>query len=277
MFTISRDLWDRICEKDIPVRVHSRFRHAVNLQSGDGLVTLLAGGRCLQPASVLLDPLPELEALALPEGELRLTPAGLYQGERPCVPFLPPRVRDLALHNANGVAVRYAAVIRDFLAAQETGGLRGLIEGRCGDVYCSFLRPRIEDFRAAVLHGGPADAAGAAARLAGCGPGLTPSSDDLLCGYISVFPQTARNRQVCAAVTDAALKKTNDISAALLRNAKAGLFSADILDLFSAFRDGGPDRIQDALGRVARFGSSSGCDFLTGMYYGILDSNKKEG
>lgn len=70
----------------------------------------------------------------------------------------------------------------------------------------------------------------AAWQMAGCGTGLTPSSDDLLCGYLAgiwpVWPRSLVRR-----VADKAASRTNDISGALLRQAGAGRFSWDILQV----------------------------------------------
>lgn len=277
MFIISEDLWTRLQGKDITVRLHSCFHSALNLSGEHGLVTMLSGERCLQPSSILFDVPLDFTSLCIPDGGLCLRVEGLFQEDRTFFRFPTLHVRELTLQNTEAIAESNASAIRGFLLGQEEKGIHGLIELRCDNVFASFLAPRIEAFRTAVRSGELTDISEAVTRLAGCGPGLTPSSDDFLCGYISVFPQTAQNRLMCSAIVDAAVKKTNDISAALLLYAKAGLFSADILDLFSAFRTGTPDLIQEAMRRVARFGSSSGCDFLTGMYYGILDSNKKEG
>ena len=55
------------------------------------------------------------------------------------------------------------------------------------------------------------------------------------------------------------------------------MFSEDILQLLKGFESCDPALIRTALKRVSSFGSSSGCDFLTGMYYGVIDSNKMGG
>lgn len=78
-------------------------------------------------------------------------------------------------------------------------------------------------------------------------------------------------------ITNAAALKTNDISGSLLKHAGENMFSEDILQLLKGFESCDPALIRTALKRVSSFGSSSGCDFLTGMYYGVIDSNKMGG
>lgn len=74
-------------------------------------------------------------------------------------------------------------------------------------------------------------------------------------------------------VASAAAAGTNDISAALLQRAGEGLFSEDVLALIGCLRRGndGPE-LAGSLLRVASFGSSSGYDFLTGVYFGVPDA-----
>lgn len=277
LLTISEDLWTRLQADSIPVRIHSCFHHAMNLQSEQGLITLLAGGRCLQPSSILFGQPLDFLQMQFPREKLVMTKEGLFQGNQPHIRFMTPRIKKLELHNSRGLSYSNASAVRKFLQTQGENGIHGLIEGQSDNVYAEFLKPRIEEFRSAVVSGDIPLIIAAVKRLAGCGPGLTPSSDDFLCGYISVFPQTSHNRHISKVIMETAAQKTNDISAALMRNASMELFSSDILDLFSAFWTDEPGAIQDALCRVSEFGSSSGCDYLTGMYYGILDCNKKEG
>ena len=114
-------------------------------------------------------------------------------------------------------------------------------------------------------------------RLAGGGPGLTPSSDDFLCGYIVAWPENYPWEGFAETVTGAAASRTNDVSGSLLKHAGEGMFSEDVLGLLEGFANCDAEQIRTALKRVACFGSSSGCDFLTGMYYGIIDSNEMGG
>ena len=64
----------------------------------------------------------------------------------------------------------------------------------------------------------------------------------------------------------------------LLRWAGKGHFSEDILALKRCLCCGGGEAERlTAMERVASFGSSSGCDFLTGFYFGLLDTNSTGG
>jgi len=260
------------------VSLHSRFQSALNLMSGGRMITLLPAGKCLQPSSILFDTRMDFRKPDIPEHGMLLTVDGLMDGERFIFRFPGLESMELTLNNREPLDAGCAERIRLFLGGQmEKGGLRFLIEGETDDVYVRFLRPRIEQFRQTAIRGSDAELYQAVQRMAGCGMGLTPSSDDFLCGYISAQPQNDRQRGRNALMVEAACEKTNEISAALLRYAKDDLYSADILELYKDLHSGDSRMIEAALKRVSSFGSSSGCDFLTGMYYGILDSNVKEG
>lgn len=273
---MSEDLWQRLQKRPVWVTVHSCFRQSLNLMCGGDMITLLSRGKCLQPSSVLLDYTAFFDTWRLPEEPMLLSKQGLSWNGELRLPFAQLKIRSVRLQNQSCVALRYADQIKEFLTGKKKG-ICGLVEDRTDDVYTQFLQPRIQVFRQAVLDGDQERIRTCVQNVAGCGQGLTPSSDDFLCGYMSAFPQNHQNRQLCSTITSAACKKTNDISAALLRYAERGLYSVDILGLFSAFHLGSHIAVELLLKRVAEFGSSSGCDYLTGMYFGILDSNKKEG
>lgn len=159
-----------------------------------------------------------------------------------------------------------------FLKLHMEKGVVELAFQRSAGIYAGFLAPRLEAFRRAA-RGDDGDAVARAAReMAGCGPGLTPSSDDLLCGYLVFMPNEDGKRTAAKKIADSAASRTNDISAALLRRGGEGLFSEDILHLVACLCHNSTDReLTTAMERVAAFGSSSGCDFLTGLYFGMMD------
>ena len=158
--------------------------------------------------------------------------------------------------------------LRSFLGEHTDRGLTELVFDRSEGMYARFLAPRFIRLRQAAQESDES-LISAAYDVAGCGEGLTPSSDDLLCGYL-LCASAVRGRDVAAKAAYRAAERTNDISASLLRRAGDGLFSKDVLSLIGCLGEGGTKE-REALERVAAFGSSSGCDFLTGLYFGILD------
>lgn len=255
----------------VPVKLHSRFRVAANLSTPRGLVTLLSPGRCLQPHAVRLNHV--FDYGLLEPGVLTLGPEGVSMDGAAVISFSGAESIDLLLPPGPMPQPSAAWAIRRFLASAPDEGLSRMALGRSDGIYAALLTPRLKTLRRAVRTGDIAAAAAAAGRMAGCGPGLTPSSDDLLCGYLALLPSGESRVAMASAIAAAAAPNTNVISAALLLSAGEGYFSEDVLALVARLRAGTEGQaLTRALLRVAGFGSSSGYDFLTGVYFGVLDA-----
>ena len=236
------------------MRVHSVFRAAVNLAPPDGdLLTLLSAEAEDAPRGVRLTAAVDFAALGLAVGD-----RGDFDGE---AIVLAPTVRRGAFR------VDCAAARR--LVANPLPPLRG--DGsrwRSGLALLAALQARAAtDLRVASLLLGKRsmspvgerltraaldlgcgvrtkclDAmADAVARLVGFGQGLTPAGDDFLCGFIAAgqaraaagLVETSLLAEHALAVA-ALLHRTTDISAAMLRGALAGRFSAALAALAEA-------------------------------------------
>jgi hypothetical protein len=130
----------------------------------------------------------------------------------------------------------------------------------------------LERLFSAVSLGAWEEAAQAAADCAGCGMGLTPSSDDLLSGYFTTLHLRFRAKHLFdakAAITrmaQAAAEKTNQISATFLLHSGEALANTAVCDLFrSIFTFMDIAAAKRAIDRVLTIGSTSGADMLTGI------------
>ncbi|MDR7544695.1 MAG: DUF2877 domain-containing protein [Armatimonadota bacterium] len=112
-----------------------------------------------------------------------------------------------------------------------------------------------------------------ASGVAGRGPGLTPSGDDLLAGVmhaITVWPHIAapaggvRAREALAA---GAIGRTTRISAAYLRAAAGGLAAEPWHGLVRSL-DRSASAVKAAARRILAMGHTSGADALTGFCWG---------
>ena len=153
-------------------------------------------------------------------------------------------------------------------------------------MYAAFLRPRLPQLFAAVAAGEAAQAGEAAAAIAGCGVGLTPSSDDLLTGYMAMLHALSAIGvlgdvvPMTRAIASRAAQRTNRISGAFLLHSGEGYVSEDVLRLLALLCSGADgQRVRDAAARVAAFGSTSGSDILTGIVLAIIhhDGGKNSG
>jgi len=120
-------------------------------------------------------------------------------------------------------------------------------------------------------------------RFAGCGPGLTPSSDDFLCGVFASLYGLANAGMleyktvqcVCIELAKGAAPNTTAISSAFLVNASRGRFNEAVLDLVKAcFICTKPDVTEALAIKVSGFGATSGLDILSGIWFGFAASNR---
>jgi hypothetical protein len=115
--------------------------------------------------------------------------------------------------------------------------------------------------------------------LAGLGPGLTPSGDDVLGGFAAIMAllsaalsaDAASRKHIASAIAAVARPRTTALSAALLAHAARGELAEQmgtlLLTLSFPFEES--ETILDAANRVLAFGASSGGDTLLGMLLGL--------
>ena len=121
------------------------------------------------------------------------------------------------------------------------------------------------------------EAARALDRLIGCGPGLTPSGDDLIVGFVAGVWSTAGDHPArraflqtfCRAV-DAAAAATGDISRAYLTHASHGRFAERLTTLARQIGEGvRGDAVERATTAALRVGHSSGAAGVFGLLLGL--------
>jgi len=110
----------------------------------------------------------------------------------------------------------------------------------------------------------------AAGTLAGLGPGLTPSGDDVLVGCLltlALYPDTAdlMRQAIVSGVRD----RTTRVSMAYLEAAARGEASEAWHRLVDAVAEDDPDRIAAAARGVMAFGETSGSDMLAGLVLAV--------
>lgn len=103
----------------------------------------------------------------------------------------------------------------------------------------------------------------------GLGLGLTPSGDDRLVGfllgcYALDFDKATLLESLQNAINSVE-DRTNDISYAMLKEARAGHFNEWLIDLVHASNNGDPIELAIAMEKVFSIGSRSGGDMLKGL------------
>lgn len=113
--------------------------------------------------------------------------------------------------------------------------------------------------------------------LIGLGPGLTPSGDDLLVGYMAGLWSTVRGQKERAQFIPSLGKRiirlsrrTNDISRTYLSHAVRGQVSSLLANLAEAIGQGADsERLLDIAETAMRVGHTSGMDTVTGLLVGL--------
>jgi hypothetical protein len=261
--------------------VHSVFRHACNVRLDDGrLVALLAahlgnvphGVRLAVPAGFAFEHHIKVgRQVSCRADVLRVAGGGLsidlatawpWRGELP----------------AGGVDLASPEVARAWrTAGRAWQGNRPRIDDRTVEIVGRAVDHQGVRLARAARDLQPEEAAGALLCLVGCGPGLTPSGDDLIVGFLAGLWSTAavdpaRRRfleDLCAAVA-AAAAATGDISRAYLRHAARGHFAQPLITVMHHIGAGAQRRaIEAAVAAALRIGHTSGADGVCGLLLGL--------
>jgi hypothetical protein len=128
----------------------------------------------------------------------------------------------------------------------------------------------------AAIHGDAASVSGAAGRLAGLGPGLTPSGDDFLAGFAAAWTlvgeslglDSARRLRVTSALLSGALAGASPLGRAWLGHAVRGELAEPLTRFVGAlFAVESQDLVPAVRGALA-VGASSGTDWMVGFLLG---------
>ena len=275
--------------------VHSVFKKACNIRLDDGrLLALLAPQLANLPHGIRIDMAPELTfAGHLRVGQtagcradvLRLGGAGLS------IDLGPARLwrSDLTAAGADldraevGTAWRIAwhALWRHECGASMTHEPHGFAASvrhvsPCDALRRAAFRDALRLARAARSRQ-PEQAAATIGRLIGRGPGLTPTGDDLLVGFLAGLWVAAGEQPerlafidwLGKAVKEAAVA-TNEISRTFLCHAAAGSVAEPLALLARTIAQAAPPgEVERATARALRFGHTSGADAALGLLLGM--------
>lgn len=262
--------------------VLSAHRRAVNLRFGDRLVGLVAPEIGDGPGLVVLagtgaTPVPGWapgETVHC-EGGVLLGPRGAWVAWSDALDWAPPPApARVPVEQLPEAAAWLAASLR--AAAGRPSGLGDLARSRWTRAVAGMATARMEALREAVRRtDGPEAAAGlgrAVEGLVGLGPGLTPSGDDLLAGFVFALSRGGHpaaaplRRAVEEALTG---DRTTPLSAHFLRWAARGVAMDDGVRLVDALLTGAVADRAAALAAVLRHGATSGADWALGVWLAL--------
>jgi hypothetical protein len=266
-------------DREVTLRVHGVFASTVNLRAdvtGD-FVSLVGPAGAILPHAVALEQDEGFPAWGLVPGApvarvvggLELpAAAGPIHVDLRSARRLP--ARPLPIISALGGA--HAACRQRLVAFQAAAGTElrlAAVEGAAAppSVLGAALAGAVRELAGTMPAGLPA----AVAALVGLGPGLTPSGDDLLAGWLAAARAGARTVLAVglAQAVEASLPRTSELSAFLLRCAVRGFWPAPLLDVADALAAEREAEALAALGVLCTLGHSSGADLATGFLLGL--------
>jgi len=288
-------------ENKKPLQVHSVFTSAVNIIGQDIFFSLLSSRHCLFPMSCMVSNMNSFKEYDLKEGmEVMVSEDGI---------FIPGANLLASLSNCKEQDLTFGNKITLFVPkdlSHKVEILKGLIEAKGSEIdfstlitkkfrnpYADFIMKKLPEFNERIkkidfrksksLRRNEIEQLGRIVEgIAGCGIGLTPSSDDMLVGYMSSYLADSiakgYNRQEVYEVTSAlgneAYKRTNTISGAFLKQCGMGLLSEDMSKLMhTIYSDSDREMVKIQGQRIQNFGSTSGTDMLTGVVLAIVNLN----
>ena len=248
-----------------------------------GLCTLLCN-TSLRPYSVVLENVSNFEEWKLREGDSFSLSASQICSEKTPILLLDNAQKvnlklDITQRLQGDIEEKMKIIAEAVYYGGSHQGLAPLLSSESFSIkenhYSSFLRPRIDAFCSAMRQDDLEQIRVCTTRIAGCGPGLTPSADDFICGFLSVWaacdeagPKLAESK-IKTVANEAALH-TNTVSASFLRNSAQSLYSLDILEFVKTLlEEPDADDLRDACKKVMQFGAASGTDYLCGVYFAL--------
>jgi Protein of unknown function (DUF2877) len=273
--------------------VQGVFSRAVNVLAGDGIVCLVTRGVGRGPVNIVVGSNERvgLGALGLSRGmpvrrigdrlaigggvvSVELGSSEVYQ------PTLPRRGEG----TASNVRENLDSLKRVILSRGDLGGLGGLLPRMAGGEpiphmsrAASAALPHVAALVQAFETRRVAPIIGAARRLIGLGPGLTPAADDTLSGLMIAFTLSchaigqgqAFAAEACESISSTVEGRTTRLSREFLIHAARGLGSEHTTTLVKAILSGSTAQVEQASLQVLRAGATSGTDTAVGVFLGV--------
>ena len=157
---------------------------------------------------------------------------------------------------------------------------QGLNDQKTGDlnIFASSGLPRIARLEQAFRLEDKGVLRDAVIGLIGLGPGLTPSSDDMLAGLVLLCVLYKRNRRsaphatrlIAHVIGSEAYGRTTFLSEEYLKQAASGRGNEPVMRLCSALLTGEPESVEQETKCVLAIGETSGTDTILGIVLGTM-------
>ncbi len=288
MYLKAISIGDAIPRTDFDATVHSVFKSAVNLISGDTLLTLVTSNEADLPQGIRVDTPDDFsfeifhagEQVACSDNILRLSSLMIQLSDAKrwkCdLPTLQADLKNLTMLtawrfvwqilNQRQIESNAEIIAQDLFRADET--IRTGVPRKAGEAMRGIFNATQQ---LNLTDTSPVRS------LIGLGTGLTPNGDDLLVGYLAglwctVLGKSERIQFVTnlgKTIVDLS-HQTNDISRTYLYHASHGRVSSRLVNLAEAISYGeDTDRLFAIAESAMRVGHTSGMDTVTGLLIGL--------
>jgi hypothetical protein len=274
--------------------VHSVFNRVCNISFKDcQIISLILGSIPIKPMAISLNTVEinSMHDLGLEQGQrvifeddiLRLPEANLEVNISEAKPVNCSPVFDNEKEDIHKVEAKFL----ELPLILQRGNCKGLLpvisefdeisaEKFVPNRYSEFALPRINTLMQAIKSGVLEKIIDSSRGIAGFGPGLTPSSDDMIIGLmISMiyaakyygFPEGYVNA-INTALLKGAEGRTNQLSYEMMFFAAKGEVTSNLHQLMSSIYFKSDKNLYDSVLEVMDYGETSGSDMLLGIYLG---------
>jgi hypothetical protein len=278
--------------------IHGVFDGAINIFLAGGLVSLTPEAAERGPLNIMLRlpvGLGRMSSLGVRAGDkVRVRGLTLELGDRHRVSFrsagifTPNRKFTLPMLEEDGITTNLEVARKTALRFGNTAGLGELLamlppgaarlESGNLNIFASAALHRIVRLEEAFCSGDELLLKGAVTDLMGLGPGLTPSSDDMLAGLVLLSVLYSENRGsperptglIARATSAQARGRTTLLSEEYLMQAALGRGNESPMRLCAALLSGGRKSVERETKRVLSIGETSGTDTVLGILLGTM-------
>lgn len=279
-------------------KIHSVFKDALNIITPEGdLITLLVADKDIEPMSALVTFQPREIKGFRQEDPVELSREGiLFKNNNKWLAtskkklWEPEIVIKGDLNSIESQREKLEEIKEVLMNIEDSLGLSPLIhyiafnenvqllnkDSPALNEYCDFIQIRLYQLLKAINEKMYEEALTLIPNFVGFGPGLTPSSDDILAGILVTIvydealksPQEkdAKALEFSKRVYETSLGRTTSVSEQMLKFASQGMVSEGYRNLLRGlfFQDNIPFKTR--MEEVLKHGASSGSDFLFGVY-----------
>jgi len=279
-------------------QIHSVFDGSFNIIDAEGcLIGILSADKDLSPLSMIVN-CQSFNHKSIVQGHLcEFTDGAIhFQNTKLKINTSKPEVVNLSLKHIdnNHISIRTEKLedLKKFIINE--GSLAGIAELikyieiketasfinlKSADIneYSDFIKERLLELINNIIDENLELFKSAIQKTVGFGPGLTPSTDDFLTGIIIMM--NSLNQTGLGSMLDGinilCAGKTTKISEEMIKHATKGYVPESYKYFIEVLLDNNKEDIAEAVGKVIKIGSSSGTDFLFGVYCMALINSEK--